>query len=355
MKRIKSLVALLVLCVRAVEFVFGDRADQSLDLVALRYLHMLQTHGSVDANFALIGTSQQHWRVLAELDHGLWCVNIVACNVLVEVADHWHERIYLQVPNLDSSIVGDTCEHGRGVGRPINIVDLLLERFNLVAGKFGCLLLRREHSHRPIIGASEENRTVILVPEGIASDFVDGARVSRERLQILLRVRHRAHVNGAVFGGSEVSDVALVVLGEVDRETARVDESHAAALFLGFGSSVDILLVGVCFPLQLHELCVLETFPQGPLDDLAVARNRDQTFALVFTLHPLDVPHDVRVLKVQIFRLCNRLRVGASNIINRNVAARVANSNQMWRLLTELTACDAGVVHDHLLREVRIL
>jgi hypothetical protein len=27
----------------------------------------------------------------------------------------------------------------------------------------------------------------------------------------------------------------------------------------------------------------------------------------------------------------------------------------MWRLLTELTACDAGVVHDHLLREVRIL
>lgn len=54
------------------------------------------------------------------------------------------------------------------------------------------------------------------MPEGIASDFVDGARVSRERLQILLRVRHRAHVNSAVFGGSEVSDVALVVLGEVD-------------------------------------------------------------------------------------------------------------------------------------------
>ena len=126
MKRIKSLVALLVLCVRAVEFVFGDRADQSLDLVALRDLHVLQTHGSVDANLALLGTSQQHRRVLAELDHGLWCVNVVACNVLVEVADHRHERIYLQVPNLDSSIVGDTCEHGRGVGRPINIVDLLL-------------------------------------------------------------------------------------------------------------------------------------------------------------------------------------------------------------------------------------
>ena len=71
MKRIKSLVALLVLCVRAVEFVFGDRADQSLDLVAFRYLHVLQTHGSVDANLALLGTSQQHRRVLAELDHGL--------------------------------------------------------------------------------------------------------------------------------------------------------------------------------------------------------------------------------------------------------------------------------------------
>jgi len=138
------------------------------------------------------------------------------------------------------------------------------------------------------------------VEEGIAPQFVDGASVAMVRLQVLLGVGHRALVDRAVLSGSEVVHILLTVGGEVDRKTASVDEGHAAAFLLDFGASVDILLVGVGLTLELHELGVLETLSEGPLDNFTVTSDGHEGLALVLTLNPLDIPNDISVLEVQV-------------------------------------------------------
>mgnify|MGYP007029165505 CR=1 FL=1 len=138
-------------------------------------------------------------------------------------------------------------------------------------------------------------------------------------------------------------------------EKVILDEINATSLLLIDGSSIDVLLVGVGLAFELHQFRVFETFPNWPLDDFAIARDWDQTLTLVLFLNPLNVPHDVSVLKVKVFWLGNRSEIMTANVVDRNVATGVANSNQVWWLLAELTASDASVVDNHLLREIRVL
>lgn len=95
-------------------------------------------------------------------------------------------------------------------------------------------------------------------------------------IEVLLGIGHGALMNGAVLSSSEVVHVLLTVGREVDRQTTSINEGHAAALLLDFGASVDILLVGVCLTLELHELSVFKTLAEGPLNNFTVTGNRDK-------------------------------------------------------------------------------
>lgn len=209
--------------------------------------------------------------------------------------------------------------------------------------------------HRPVIRARQVDRAVVLVEERIAPQLVDWARVPRVRVQVLLRVRHRALVDSAVFRCREVVHVLLAVRREVNRQPACVDERHATALLLHVSAGVNVLLIGVGLPLELHQLGVLETLAERPLNDLAVTGNGNKTLALVLALHPLDVPDDVSVLVVEVLGLVDGLQVVALDVVNGDVAAGVTDGAKVWGLARERAANDAGVVLDELLREVGIL
>jgi len=174
-------------------------------------------------------------------------------------------------------------------------------------------------------------------------------------IEVLLGVGHGALMNCAVLSSSEVVHVLLTISGEVNRQTTSFNEGHAAALLLNLGASVNILLVGVSFALELHELSVFESLTEGPFNNFTVTGNGDKRLTLVLTLHPLDIPNDIGVLELQIFRLSNWCVVVGLDVVDGNVTTGVTNSTKMWGLSAERAADDAGVVLDQLFGEVRVL
>ena len=86
-------------------------------------------------------------------------------------------------------------------------------------------ILSRPHTHSPIIGASQEDRVLILIPERVAPYFVNGSSVAVEAVHRLFRVRRLILQDRAVFSGSEVIN-SLAVTREINRETTCVDETH---------------------------------------------------------------------------------------------------------------------------------
>jgi len=210
------------------------------------------------------------------------------------------------------------------------------------------------HSHSPIVRASQEDRALLLVPEGIAPHSVDGSRVAVVVFKVLLRVRHRALMNCAVLRRREVVNSAFVALGEIDGKSTGVDEGHATSLLVDFSSGIHIFLVRVGLSLELHEFSELKSLLHGPLNDTAVARNRDQGLSLVVSLHPLDFPNDVAMLTVKVTRLRNGLGVMIAHIVDSNVTMRVTNSNQMGLFLGELATSDTVLGLDDSLGEVGV-
>ena len=81
-------------------------------------------------------------------------------------------------------------------------------------------------------------------------------------------------MNRAVLGGDEII-IAWVIVREVNRETASVEELHASGLLLANSTCIYIFLVGVCLTFELFQVCVLETFLHGPFNDTAIAGDRD--------------------------------------------------------------------------------
>lgn len=155
--------------------------------------------------------------------------------------------------------------------------------------------------------------------EWIAAQSVDGTGVAGVRIKVLLRVAHRALMNRGVLSRSEVVHVLLTVDGEVDGETTSVDEGHAATLLLGLSTSVHVFGVRIRLTLKLHELGVLETLPQGPLDNLTVTGDGDQAFTLVLTLHPLNIPNNISVLEVKILGLGDGLHIVGLDVVDGDV------------------------------------
>lgn len=60
-------------------------------------------------------------------------------------------------------------------------------------------------------------------------------------------------------------------------------------------------MVGVGLSLELVQLGHLESLSQGPLNDSAVSRYRDQALLSVLTEDPLDLPDDIVVLVLDVF------------------------------------------------------
>ena len=118
---------------------------------------------------------------------------------------------------------------------------------------------------------------------------------------ISLREGRGALVDGTILCGHEVV-ASRIVIGEVNGETTRIDEGHSTGLRFVKGSSIDILLVRISLTLQLLQVCVLKALFHRPFYDTAIARDRDEGLGLVFFLHPLDFPDNVRVLIRDILR-----------------------------------------------------
>ena len=72
--------------------------------------------------------------------------------------------IALQVPDFNTTVVGHRSEDGGCVRRPADIVDLLFKGLNLMADVL-LLVLGVPDTHSPIVGASQENGALVLVPE----------------------------------------------------------------------------------------------------------------------------------------------------------------------------------------------
>ena len=237
---------------------------------------MLETVRAVHAHLSIDSTGQNDWRLSRELDDSLWRVD--PCTFIIGrrpgspivIGELWLQRVLLEIPNLDTTVISDRCEDGRSVGRPANIIDLLLEAANLMACEFRVTVLLVPDSHGPIIRASEEDRAIVWMPERVAANTVDGSHVPVVVVRVALGEGGRALVDGAVFCRHEVV-VAGVVDWEVDRKTTSVDEGHATSLLLVDCASVDVLLVRVRLAFQLLQVAVLEALLHGPFDDAAVS------------------------------------------------------------------------------------
>jgi hypothetical protein len=72
--------------------------------------------------------------------------------------------IALQVPDLNTTVVGYRGEDGGSVRGPADIVDLFFKGLNLMADVL-LLVLGVPDTHSPIVGASQENGALVLVPE----------------------------------------------------------------------------------------------------------------------------------------------------------------------------------------------
>ena len=170
-----------------------------MNLISFRHLHMLQSMASINANFTIFGTSKNDWWIFAELYSCLRCVDLGSIGILIKVSQDWGKDISLQVPNLNSTIICNGSKYWWSLRRPINIVNLLFQRLNLMTSKFRpTCLLSIPNFNSPIVGTSQEDRAQFLIEEGVTSEFVDWTSMPSIRF-IILSIGHRALMDSAVF------------------------------------------------------------------------------------------------------------------------------------------------------------
>lgn len=145
-------------------------------------------------------------------------------------------------------------------------------------------------------------------------------------------------MDGAVFSCCEI-DHTVLSNGEVNAEAASVYKGHVS-LFVALNAAEHVLLVRVGLALELHKLGELEALLHAPLDDAAVAGDRDERLALGLAVDPLDLPDDVGVLALQVLRLSDGFGVCRANIVDRDVSMGVTHGDQVRVFLGELTASD---------------
>ena len=71
---------------------------------------MLQAIRAVDADATIDCTRKNDWRGLRELDDSLWRVQILLLSSLVILGELWCEGVLLEVPNLNTTVIGNGSE-----------------------------------------------------------------------------------------------------------------------------------------------------------------------------------------------------------------------------------------------------
>ena len=93
---------------------------------------MLQAVRSVHVDAATLVTREYNRRLRAlnaESNNSLGHVlHLLGLRILVELRDDRVQRIHLEVPNLNATIVSDRGEASRSNRRPADIIDLALKR-----------------------------------------------------------------------------------------------------------------------------------------------------------------------------------------------------------------------------------
>ena len=105
----------------------------------------------------------------------------------VEVGDLRPKVVFEEVPDLDAAVVGNGGEDRGSVRRPHHVIHLLFQREYLVAHQlFSIVVLSVPYPNCPVVRTSDEDRTVLRVPEWVAPDSVDWSCVSIVGPKVLL-------------------------------------------------------------------------------------------------------------------------------------------------------------------------
>lgn len=212
------------------------------------------------------------------------------------------------------------------------------------------------NTHSPIIGTSEEDRVISGMPERIAAHPVDGTLMSIVTGHVLVRVRHRALVNGAIFSCGKVN-CTLLGLREIDSHTTSLDESHALLLVFLFSISrlKYVFLVGVSLALQREKFIHIKTTFHGPRDDSTITSDGDERLRLRALVNPLYLPNNISVLVVKILCRSDRLKVISPDVEYSNITLRITDGNQMRLLFGEHTRSNTIIPLEVSLGESRVL
>jgi len=194
-------------------------------------LVVFKSHGTINMDTSLNITSHDDGQGLGEAYCCLSCVDLVSFSVLIEMTDQRGKVISLQIPDFNSAIVSYTGEYRRCLRTPTDIIDLSSQlififdtssRFRLgftlvSANEFldRAARLSFPYTDSPIVGTSEENGVLNVIPEGVATDLVDRSSVTMVHFHPLLRVRSLTLKNSTVFSSSEIVNT-LAIFGEVN-------------------------------------------------------------------------------------------------------------------------------------------
>ena len=323
---------------------------------------MLKIFCSVHINLTFLITSNHHRVLLTETNNCLWCIVnhlFLLWTRFVKVCDERLQWIQLDIPNLNSSIVCDWGKDCRCDWRPGNVIDLSLNLntiWLLLADELSVIFLWVPYSNCPIIWASEENWTILRMPERITSYPVNWTLMPIIVHHWLIWIGSLTIVNTTVFSCSEVCNT-ITSSWEINTKTTSINECHSSFLVFIINSCTAkwIFLAGVCLPLKLGKVTELKAFSHWPLNDTTITTYWNESFTFGFSINPLNFPNNISMLSIKIHTISDWFAISRSNVKDGNITLWITNSNEIWVFLGELTTCDRIVMMDEKLRESWIL
>ena len=231
---------------------------------------MLKSLGTVDTNGSIHLAGENDWCRLTELDNSSW--GVVRGSVWKGIEVWWQDggKMILEVPNLNTTVIGDTSEDGGGERGPADVIDLLLERLDLPAGHLWIAVLLVPDFDSPIVGAGQEDWAVLWMPEWVATHPVDWTLMTEISMGVSLTKGRGALVHRAVLSSHEVVVALFVGSWEVDGQSSSWQEGDAFVLLHELSTCVHIWLVWIGLSLELLEFGHLKTLPHGPLNDATI-------------------------------------------------------------------------------------
>lgn len=179
---------------------------------------MLKTFRSIHINATLL-ISRKDNRWWGTEPHDCLRSGILGHTILklIEVGHHRSQIVCEKIPNFNSSIIGYWGKARWSTWRPIYIIYLTSKRpfsWNLMATEFLNFFPCMPDFNCPVIRATYENWTVLRVPEGIATNPVNGSLMAIVIHQVLIRVRHTTLMYRALFCSSIIG--YILPLREID-------------------------------------------------------------------------------------------------------------------------------------------